>query len=237
MGGTGLLIYGTLSSDRLAPRPLPRTLLDRMLGRTREMAPRVTPMGQRELINLDAPELVPLIARFRAYLARKLSEPTDATRQVLEYLQLDNIPSLYLRGEREVGKEPEWYTQLGFSGCAGMAEVSALVACHWAAAWVGEELQALEREIFVPFGFNPTPGQTFGWPDRFLPVAQFGYLRYVPPDERDDDGVALEADYAVMEGDEEAEAGLADAAGRHAGVLADGQCRCQLCAPAFVPLT
>jgi hypothetical protein len=236
MGGTGLLIYGTLSPERLAPRPLPRTLLDRMLGRTRETGPRVTPMWKRELIDLDAGELVPLTARFRAYLARKLPEPTDATRQVLDYLELDNIPSLYLRGKREAA-EPEWYTQLGFSGCGGMAEVSALVACHWAAAWVGEELPALEREIFAPFGFNPTAGQTFGWPDRFLPVAQFGYLRYVPRDERNDDGVALEADYAAMDGDEEAEARLADVAGRHAGVLADGRCRCQLCAPAFVPLT
>lgn len=111
MGGTGLLIYGTLAPERLVPRPLPRTLFDRLLGQTRHVAPKVTPHGGGgERIQLDAAELVPLIPRFRDFLARKLSQPNEASRQVLEYLELKNIPSLYLRGEREPGHEPEWYT-------------------------------------------------------------------------------------------------------------------------------
>jgi hypothetical protein len=118
-----------------------------------------------------------------------------------------------------------------------MAEVSALVACHWAAAWIREELPALDRDMFAPFGFTPTPGQTFGWPELFVPVAPFGYLRYVPPEERDDDGLAFEVDDAVMEGDDDAGNRLAKAARRHGAALADGRCRCQLCAPEFAPLT
>jgi hypothetical protein len=100
------------------------------------------------------------------------------------------------------------------------------VACHWAAAWIREELPALERDVFAPFGFTPTPGQTFGWPELFVPVAPFGYLRYVPPEERDDDGLAFEVDYAVMEGDDDAGDRLAEAARRHDAALADGRCRC-----------
>ncbi|MGH7515891.1 MAG: hypothetical protein ACREOC_00260 [Gemmatimonadales bacterium] len=238
MGGTGLLIYGTLAPERLVPRPLPRTLFDRLLGRTRHVAPKVTPHGGgAERIQLDAAELGPLIPRFRDFLARKLSRPNEASHQVLEYLELKNIPSLYLRGEREPGQEPEWYTQLGFSGCAGMAEVSALVACHWAAAWVQDELPAVGRDIFTPFGFAPTPGQTFAESDLFLPVAELGYLRYVPADEREEDGLVFEVDYALQEAVEDADQRVADASARHAGLMTDGRCRCQLCAPEFAPLT
>jgi hypothetical protein len=52
---------------------------------------------------------------------------------------MDGIPSLYCWGEREAGSDTRSYVQLGFSGCAGMAEVSATVAGHWAAAWIREE--------------------------------------------------------------------------------------------------
>src|SRR5688572_8800515 len=103
MGGSALLIYGTLSPERLTPRPLPRTLVDRLLGRTREVAPRVTSMGRRELTELPAAELAPLIVRYREYLARTLPSPNEATRAVLDYLNLRNIPSLYLRGDRAAG--------------------------------------------------------------------------------------------------------------------------------------
>ena len=236
MGGTAVLIHGTVSAERLAPRPVPRTLLDRVLGRTRQVGPRLRPMGRRELVEVDAADLAPLIARYRDYLARKLPDPHEATRQVLECLELDRIPSLYVRGEREGGAEPSWYVQLGFSGCAGMAEVSAVVAGHWAAAWLEEEMPRVEREILVPFGFMPAETQTFDWPDRFLPVAELGYLRYVPPEEREADGVALEMDHAVVDAVEDAETRLAEISRRHAALIEAGRCHCQLCNPAYMPL-
>jgi hypothetical protein len=65
MGGTGLLIVGTLSATRPAPRPVPRTFIDRLLGRTRTTGPRVRRTVQSELISLDASELAPLLARYR----------------------------------------------------------------------------------------------------------------------------------------------------------------------------
>jgi hypothetical protein len=205
-----------------------------MLGRTRQVAPRVVPLGSGgELIDLDATELKPLIPRFHAFLSRRLPEPNTASAQTLEYLGIRDIPRLYLRGNREAGKAAEWFTQVGFSGCAGMAEVSALVACHWAAAWAQEEMPVLEREIFGPFGFTPTPDQSFGLADeRFLPVAELGYLRYVPADEREAGGLVFEVDHAVVEAIENAEERLADASARHGSLMADSRCRCQLCAPA-----
>ena len=232
MGGTALLIHGALAPDRLAARPVPRTFLDRLLGRTRESQPRWRPGGRgRERIEVDSSELQPLITRFRAFLSRRLPEPNAASVDTLQYLEIRDIPSLYLRGEREIGQEPAWYTQIGFSGCAGMAEVSAAVACHWAAAWAREEMPALESEVFQPFGFAPTPGQQLGWDEAFLPVAELGYLRYLPAEDREEDGLVFEVDYAVVEGRDDTEQRVADASARHGAMMADGKCRCQLCAP------
>jgi hypothetical protein len=237
VGGTGLLIHGSVSSERLAPRPVPRTLLDRLLGRTRHTQPKVVGTGRNQLTQVDAAELTPLVARYRAYLARRLPEPHDGTREVLQYLEIDGIPSLYVRGAREPGSEIRWYVQLGFSGCAGMAEVSAAVACHWAAAWIREELPSVQREILAPFGFEPDPAQGFEDLNRFLPVAALGYLRYVLPAERAAGDELFEVDHAVVEGEDDAEARIAERSGSYERVMADGRCRCQLCDPGFVPLS
>lgn len=237
MGGTGLLIYGDLSPERLRPQPQPRTWLDRLLGRTREIAPRVAPFGEnRELVGVDAAELEPLLVRFRDFLGREIPTPHSASTQIFEYLGIEGIPSLYLRGEREQGAEPDWYVQVGFSGCSGMAEVSAAVAAHWAEAWVRRELPELERAILGPFGFKPRAGQRFESLDRFLPVEELGYLRWLSEEERDEDGVPFEADYAVHESVEDTPARLAAGSAQYAGLMADGRCRCQLCAPDFRPL-
>jgi hypothetical protein len=48
--------------------------------------------------------------------------------------------------------------------------------------------------------------------------------------------VVFEVDYAVTEAIEDTPARLADASARHAGLMADGRCQCQLCAPEFRPL-
>ena len=81
------------------------------------------------------------------------------------------------------------------------------------------------------------PGQDLGWEDRFLPVAELGYLRYLPADEREENGPVFEVDYAVVEGREDVDQRLADASARYGSLMADGRCRCQLCAPSFAPLT
>lgn len=237
MGGTALLVFGSLAAKRLEAQTLPRTLVDRLFGRTRTAGPRTVPRGNgAELIEVDATELTPLIDRFRAYLARHLPTPHEASAQILEYLEMKGIPSLYLRGDREPGKEPEWYTQVGFSGCAGMAEVSALVGAHWAARWMREELPAIDREIFQPFGFTPRPGQQLDAGEVFLPVVELGYLRLVPSEERDESG-PFEVDHAVRESVEDADARRAGNQDRYAALMADGRCRCQLCQPGFPAVT
>jgi hypothetical protein len=237
MGGTALLIYGHLSADRLRPRPLPRNWLDRLLGRTRERSPRTVTMGHnRELLEVDAAELEPLVARFREFLAREIPVPHSASAQTLEYLDIKGIPSLYLRAESEGGGEPEWYTQVTFSGCAGMAEISALVAAHWAEAWARRELPALEREILTPFGFTPRKEQRFESTDRFLPMEELGYLHWLPEEDREEDEVLFEVDHAVIEAIEGTPDRLTAVSDQYAKLMTDGRCRCQLCAPEFEPL-
>lgn len=237
MGGTALLIYGDLSDDRLRPRPVPRTWLDRLLGRTREQGPRVRPLARGgELLSAETAGLEPLLARYRTFLAREIPAPHEASAQIFEYLGMRGIPSLYLRGEREAGGTAAWYTQIGFSGCSGMAEVSAAVAVHWAEAWVRRELPGLEREILGPFGFTPTPGQQFDGGDRFLPVEELGYLRWLPEADRNADGLVFEADHAVVEAIENTPERLQELSARHETLMADRRCLCQLCAPAQAPV-
>ncbi|HET8622574.1 MAG TPA: hypothetical protein VFM14_03350 [Gemmatimonadales bacterium] len=99
-------------------------------------------------------------------------------------------------------------------------------------------MPALERDIFRPFGFTPRSGQELGWGNTFLPVAELGYLRYLPPEEREDDGVVFEVDYAPVEGMEDADERLADASARHGSLMGDGRCRCPTVRPpTLAPLT
>ena len=94
----------------------------------------------------------------------------------------------------------------------------------------------MTREILAPYGFTPRPDQTFDDVERFLPVEELGYLRWVPDQERDEGGIVFEVDYAVEDGLEDTPARLAEASARHAALMADGRCRCQICDPGFAPL-
>ena len=56
-------------------------------------------------------------------------------------------------------------------------------------------------------------------------------------DRREEDGLDFEADHAVQEAVEDVDERMAQANARHAALMTDGRCRCQLCAPELAPLT
>ncbi len=56
-------------------------------------------------------------------------------------------------------------------------------------------------------------------------------------DRREEDGLAFEVDHAVQEAVEDVDERMAQANARHAALMTDGRCRCQLCAPELAPLT
>lgn len=238
MGGSGFLLTGNVDPSLLQPRPAPRTLVDKLLFRTRMQAPREIASARSRAVDIPVPQLATLTGVFQDWLRPRLPASHPATKDIWSYLGI-GVSSIYLRGDASDGAPLEWYLQFSFSGCAGQAEVSAEVAVHWTHAWLDATIQDLTRTHFLPAGFTPNP-----WPQpqqekaRPFLATPFGHAALVeqptPKDQHDPSwGPRLvELDQGAMESasaqtllqisrDEE----------EWARKLAAGHCLCLLCAP------
>ena len=239
MGGRSALIYGTLSGDRLAPAPAKRSMIDRVLGRNPFERPRESHVGNdRTLIDIPADALTPLMREFVGFVRRSLPKPWTATKSMLQYLN-DIRGRVYVRGEKLLDAEPDWYLQLSFSGCAGMAEVSALIATHWAEIWFSRQQFDLVRTFLAPFGFIPSDEPVRQRvEDGFVPLGTFGYARF------DRSGRASSSDDLNSSSYFEIDACFLDGADALGAViplrrldvellprLPSGTCWCQMCQP------
>jgi hypothetical protein len=241
MGGTAFLIPGKLAEHHWQPTPEKRSFLDRVTGRRGFTKPRVTELGPgTRLIELPPGPLVGLEADFRGFLARRLVEPWEASQLVLDYLD-DGVVTVFLRGEQSPERtEPHYYVQVTFSGCAGMAEVCAEVAWHWAALWYQDGYERLADRFFEPFGFVPSYPEAQGLlANPFLPLGRLGYGMYVgglpgTPDEEAPSRL-FELDAWMMESLDATEdlSIIRQLDTRFGPLMADARCRCQLCLPEF----
>jgi hypothetical protein len=239
LGGSALLIYGVPSANLLTPRPAPRSLTDRMLGRHPVSGPTETPIGRdRVMLEIPSDPLRPLADHFHAFVKGAFDDPWPSTKNILDYLALDVITT-YLRGDRSGEGEPSWYFQMMFSACAGMADTSAEVGVHWAEIWYRRSAEELASKYFLPFGFTPQRVNATGPEKRFVPLGEWGYA--LMRDEEDptdldsnNESRYFELDYSARETFagvdltpewQELDEGLSD-------VRAAGLCLCQLCAPA-----
>jgi hypothetical protein len=207
VGGSALLIYGTVTQARLQPRPIPRTMLDRVLGRERTLAPTWHTIGRdRRMIDVPASSLVPFAATFRQFALARFAIPWAATRVVLDYLD-GGATTLYVRGEADKEQPAEWYVPLAFSGCAGMAEVSAEVAAHWAAEWYRREQADLPARFLAPFGFEPNDRMEPEGGALSVPCGTAGYARVdsVSPDPTTPFDETIELDASTLDALSEAE--------------------------------
>lgn len=241
MGGTAFLIRGMLAEHRLEPRPIKRTLMDRIVGRQRFEKPKVIDLGGgRRYMDFPAGGYQILATDFREYLSRRITDPWPATRAVLRYMN-DKVMSVHLRGEQAHDRTaPEFYVQLSFSGCAGTAEISAEVASHWAEIYYREEHERLKKDYLYHLGFAPDDSKIQSSHVQFLPVGELGYARYMGENAGETDpswegSRQFELDAASV--DAFYERGslslLRDLDTRFGPVMADGECRCQLCMPGF----
>lgn len=234
MGGSALLIYGTVAPSRLQPRPVPRTVLDRVLGRERTETPAWQDIGPfRRTIDVPASPLEPFVLAFRQYVRDRCARPWPATRAVLDYLDEDVI-TLYVRGDADRDQPAEWYVQLTFSGCAGMAEVSAELAAHWAAEWYRSRHADLRAAWLAPFGFEPNGRVEPDDNGIFLPAGSAGYARVGlgSPGSSIDRDEAIELDAAAMDALDDTEQSLTLSRLRDVVRQArPDRCLCQLCAP------
>jgi hypothetical protein len=217
--------------------------MDRILGRQRYVSlAESDPGAAYGFVDVPPGPLAALMQDFREFLDATITQPWDASRATLDYLD-DRVMSLYLRGERGPETlEIQWYIQLTFSGCAGMAEVSAELAAHWAGIWYERCAAAIRAQSLEAFGFVPDE-QVGVDQNRFVPVGALGYALYVgdrswTPDEEHRGSRLFELDGASLDLLSERQA-LAKS--RHLDeqcgpAMEDGRCRCQLCMPEYQPL-
>jgi hypothetical protein len=179
-----------------------------------------------------------IVHAFQRFLALRICNPWHATKTFLEYLQ-SGTTRVYLRGEKSHEKDDtNWYVQLSFSGCGGMAETSAELAYHWAELWVQHDIQRINDTILQPEGFTAYRQlQRVDDPISFVPVGTPEYSVYAAVSLRSDEQKEFDVDASVLEIQEDLGDGfLAKIREQLSGMMADGNCRCQLCMPDYSPV-
>jgi hypothetical protein len=235
MGGTAYLIHGTLDPARAWPVPRKRSLLDKLLGRQQYDTPSYVESTESTIVDVPPGELEPaLIRAFRQFLEREIASPWEATS--IFYSYLDFGMHVYLRGQRPDGtSKVDWFVQLDYSGCAGMAEISAELGYHWVHLWLERALIEITSSVFEPRGFMPNGlSQAVGDPVTFLPLGECGYALYYTRSTREHEPI-FALDDSVLEAfdDDEVDLLLRTITNKWSTLMADGQCRCQLCMPGF----
>ena len=235
MGGAAFLLRGKVEDHLIQPSAKP-SLLRRLLGRPPGDWVRLGDTLYREL---PAHSFRPFLEAFRQWLRDRFEAPWPATRVVLEYLE-GPYAEIVLRGERKAGQpeaEADWYLQMGFSGCAGQAEVSSQVAAHWAEKWYAAEGEGVAERLLAPAGFLAAAPDHGLYEEElsFYPLDEGGYALYCkePSPWFDDNGreheLHFEVDDAALEASPGLYAGMLRLEAEHAAEMADGLCRCQLC--------
>jgi hypothetical protein len=241
MGGNAYLIFGSLDQRHLEQRPVRKSFMDRLLGRQRYVKPKEFTMGNTTIFEVQAKELEPLKNEFLTFLRKAMPTPWGATSGVFEYLDLD-IMTIYMRGDRSAGaKDINWYLQLTFSGCAGMAQVSSDIAAHWAEIWYKAEKSKIQERL-ESFGFHPEEHPRDEGPaPLFFPLPENGYAEYSDePQEMSSNeqeyNFHFSFDSAIEEAEPDQGLGLLQRLETgYASLMTDGKCRCQLCSPDFKP--
>jgi hypothetical protein len=243
MGGAGFLIYGHLKEENFVPGPIKRSFFQRLFGKEIPKSIETLDLGEgNQIMALDSRELKPLKKDFINFIKEEIKTPWEATRSVLSYLKL-NVMSVDVRGKKESEKpETDWYVQVHFSGCSGMAEVSAALASHWVEIWVNKHFDRLKREYLEPYGFYPQKEKFVAAGEKenliFFPLTQFGYALYhgqtrdIPPADDFEGPKYFELDGSIDEtfADEPESLKAIDS---FAPMMKNGKCRCQFCMPGF----
>jgi hypothetical protein len=195
-------------------------------------------------IDLNLPQVTHTIHDdFFHWINHKLPQPTASSKATLQYLK--GIPfDVKVVSTRESPLDhPTYRVHFHFSGCAGMAEVSACLAAHWAHLWYSSEQTRIAAEILTQHRLIPLPTNNADECEylRFAPAGDWGYAMYDPEhadhagDDHDKDDVSnqlLALDVAYTEGEEAAtRRALRQLEEAFLPQLQSGHCLCQLCAP------
>lgn len=240
MGGAAFIVYGSVNKELEAPRPVQRTIVDRLLGRQRDNSPHWSQLGQgRKMITLTDSALKSVVDEFRHDMVARISRPWESTKSIFEYLKID-VMTVYVRGDAVEPNPPEWYVQFTFSGCAGMADVSCLLATHWCELWYAEKKDEIAARHLLPYGFVPNGRVEHDEePPIYVPFGVAGYaMMNAEPNAEDEEYFEsryFQIDGAAMETLEESERKrVLQTIDREIPPLIRGnRCLCQLCSPDY----
>lgn len=151
MGGAAFIVYG----KRITPEKKD-SFLKKILGK-KEDSEKVSESVVRELQS----SLV-------EYIETSIKVKSISTIAVINYIKEIRNISCYIRKT-----ENREYFQMGYSGCAGMTEVSAEVAVHWAEKWFTYKKDKIE-EIIKNEGFLIS-SECESHEAYFVPAGEAGY--------------------------------------------------------------
>lgn len=241
MGGTAFEIPVEVDPEVFKKATLPRRSFWGALLGLRVAPPTGGPCDDMEI---RIPELRQSIRQtLKSFIDQAIPDPWPATRSFLKTYSDFLKPAFTIHGSRDdSGKPRRWAVNLRFSGCAGVAEVSALLAVHWAEIWYQRDRSRIEGALHEA-GLTPSgmPESWWNEPRRalFLPAGCLGYAECTPADENEgsesgNQSFHFELDEAAAEAyAEKALAVVQVFEEQFAGVVGDGRCRCQLCMPDF----
>lgn len=116
-----------------------------------------------------------IMNNFMEYLKNVFQEPWESTMHILDYLD-NSTMDVFLR--KDLRDESE-YLQIYFFTCAGLAEISSEVACHWFKIWYESNKKTIETKI-KEMGFNPKEEDVFTMRDYiFIPTDEYGYAMFI----------------------------------------------------------
>lgn len=240
MGGSAYLIWGRIDEDTFRAAQPKSGLLRRLLGRG-SAEPTISSMGNMEMRHMPSEAFTPVANEFLSFVRETFHSSRPVEQGMLDYLDI-GIINMYVRGERRPEeKEFRDYVQITFSGCAGMAEVSAELAAHWAQIWYERNTAHIDERLLIPRGLTPDPSIQDP-PDtrQFLPLEGLGYALFTNPDpaimDTEWEGSRLfEFDAAVVDPlyEEGKVDELREIDERYGPLMADGACLCPLCSPDF----
>lgn len=213
-------IWGEVSDARLAESP-----------------PHCWQDEEGRFATLDAEPLAVLGVMFREYLWERVpeAEEWDSTSSVFEYLAMDVVEVMLGGAQPDDVPRMEWTIEMLFNGCGGMAEVSSLLAAHWAEIWFQDQRKAIARDVLSPFGFSLSEEQAeFEWPP-FVPVGGGSYAVYRPERMLEEGDSPFELNVALADSLEDTDRLLAALTAEYGERVQDGRCHCQLCMPGWDP--
>lgn len=232
-------------------------------ARERAVAPTYAEPGAPLAARLQQPLVADLMGFLRDRLAPAWPATAHVLEGYLEtqpptcYLRRSDLIAPSGR-RRRADEPPTWYLQLHFTGNSGLVEVSAALAAHWTDLWFRENRERLARELLAPVGFAPSAEQP-NPPHTFVPIDRTGYARFLVREPEDASRATVAAEAGADEFDLAQQAQtiphletgarfavdrasltrrdsvkfIAALDDRFGALMADGHCRCQLCAPDF----